>query len=76
MRLSIILINICYLICLPSPLIANDQPKCGYQNCPKTKPGKLNIHLVPHSHLDVGWLKTVDQYYYGSSQQYQKAGVQ
>ena len=28
---------------------------------------KLNVHLVPHSLDDVGWLKTVDQYYVGSN---------
>ena len=39
---------------------------CGYESCPATKAGLINVHLVPHTHDDVGWLKTVDQYYYGS----------
>ena len=35
------------------------------QSCPATSPTMLNVHLVPHTHDDVGWLKTVDQYFYG-----------
>ncbi|XP_026462046.1 lysosomal alpha-mannosidase-like isoform X2 [Ctenocephalides felis] len=52
------------------------KPTCGYDSCPVPKPGMLNVHLVPHTHDDVGWLKTVDQYYYGSRNTIQKAGVQ
>uniref|UniRef100_A0A9I9CSZ6 Alpha-mannosidase n=1 Tax=Cucumis melo TaxID=3656 RepID=A0A9I9CSZ6_CUCME len=38
--------------------------------------GKLNVHLVAHSHDDVGWLKTIDQYYVGSNNSIQGACVQ
>ncbi|XP_017767636.1 PREDICTED: lysosomal alpha-mannosidase-like isoform X2 [Eufriesea mexicana] len=49
---------------------------CGYEACHETDPNKLNIHLVAHTHDDVGWLKTIDQYYFGSRPKLQKAGVQ
>jgi len=36
----------------------------------------MTVHLIPHSHDDVGWLKTVDQYYSGSEYGIQKANVE
>lgn len=50
--------------------------KCGYESCNPVKDGMINVHLVPHTHDDVGWLKTVDQYYYGDKNDIQNAGVQ
>lgn len=38
--------------------------------------GNLTVHLIPHSHDDVGWLKTVDDYFYGANMRTQFAGVQ
>ncbi|XP_046950805.1 lysosomal alpha-mannosidase isoform X1 [Lynx rufus] len=48
----------------------------GYETCPMVHPDMLNVHLVAHTHDDVGWLKTVDQYFYGIHNDVQHAGVQ
>lgn len=36
----------------------------------------LYVHLIPHTHDDVGWLKTPDDYYYGNNVGISTAGVQ
>ncbi|THD25757.1 Alpha-mannosidase [Fasciola hepatica] len=62
---------------LGSQVIAIPEPAgCGYDACDLGLKGMLNVHLIPHTHDDVGWLKTVDQYYYGSNNAIQRAGVQ
>ncbi|XP_035227790.1 lysosomal alpha-mannosidase-like isoform X2 [Stegodyphus dumicola] len=53
-----------------------ETPRFGYESCPTGEADKLNVHLVCHTHNDVGWLKTVDQYFYGANQSIQRAGVQ
>lgn len=45
--------------------VENLPEKCDYSKCTAADPNKINVHLVPHTHDDVGWLKTVDQYFYG-----------
>ena len=57
----------------PSSLPFNDDdPFCRMS---ESSNKVLNIHIVPHTHDDVGWLKTVDQYYYGLNNTIQDANV-
>uniref|UniRef100_A0A2K6VX37 Alpha-mannosidase n=1 Tax=Onchocerca volvulus TaxID=6282 RepID=A0A2K6VX37_ONCVO len=51
---------------------------CSWNKCNGWNREKdvLNIHLICHSHDDVGWIKTIDQYYYGSQKKKTTTGVQ
>ena len=33
------------------------------KTCLPLSPTKVNVHLIPHSHDDVGWKQTMDEYY-------------
>ena len=47
------------------------------ETCPVLDPTKsVHVHIVPHSHDDMGWLKNIDEYYYGMKSTIQRAGVQ
>uniref|UniRef100_A0A183BT38 Alpha-mann_mid domain-containing protein n=1 Tax=Globodera pallida TaxID=36090 RepID=A0A183BT38_GLOPA len=51
---------------------------CTWNNCPKwsTDNKSINVHLICHTHNDLGWLKTVDEYYTGANGQKANVGVQ
>ncbi|ORC93241.1 lysosomal alpha-mannosidase precursor [Trypanosoma theileri] len=42
---------------------------------PFSSHAKITVHLVPHTHDDLGWLKTVEQYQYGLNNSIQSANV-
>ncbi|XP_013178929.1 PREDICTED: lysosomal alpha-mannosidase-like isoform X2 [Papilio xuthus] len=72
----LLLLSATAVLSSPVPDSSGTQERCGYDSCTEADASVLNIHIVAHTHDDVGWLKTVDQYYYGSRNNIQKAGVQ
>ncbi|WJX41060.1 alpha-mannosidase [Trifolium repens] len=57
-------------------IISSESRFIRYNTTSTVVPGKLNVHLVAHTHDDVGWLKTIDQYYVGTNNSIQGACVQ
>ena len=79
--LLVFLANRCWTFKLENPSLerTEDGHKCrGYdETCPVMDPTKdIHVHIVPHSHDDMGWLKNIDEYYYGMKSTIQRAGVQ
>lgn len=66
-----------YLILLLTLLVDKFQC-CAWNSCHEidTDPNVITAHLIPHTHDDLGWIKTVDQYYWGAKPELVPVGVQ
>ncbi|XP_059047335.1 lysosomal alpha-mannosidase-like [Achroia grisella] len=48
---------------------------CGYESCPLTKPDTLNVHIVPHTHAELGYTKTFHQHYTGHDDYFDQSQI-
>ena len=62
-----VLLLFCALLCLSLGESTKDtEHDCEYESPETDWDGEvLNVHVVAHTHDDVGWLKTPDEYYSG-----------
>ncbi|CAG4969461.1 unnamed protein product [Colias eurytheme] len=48
---------------------------CGYDACPTIREGKLNVHIVPHTHAELGYSKTFYDHFTGHDDFYMTSKI-
>ena len=72
-----LLLSVCLCIDTADMSLTHGHNSSYFENIKtKQKKEQLQIHIIAHSHDDVGWLKTPDQYYTGDENKIQHAWVQ
>ncbi|KAG6438617.1 hypothetical protein O3G_MSEX000095 [Manduca sexta] len=59
---------------LVTPLRQNGEA-CGYESCPPHKEGMINVHIVPHTHGELGYSATFHQHYTGTDDFYTNTNI-
>lgn len=60
---SLVILALCVGLAACAQFEPHPQP--NESRSPSNDP--LSIHIIPHTHDDLGWLKTVEEYYYGTN---------
>jgi hypothetical protein len=63
--IGLFLFSACGLRIVNAKSSGNDKCPPAYSTCNLGKEGYVNVHLIAHTHDDVGWKSTVDEFFYG-----------